>query len=687
VQERDENTALADPGALPQPGDTSAVVDLLPGVRLAGRFLIKKRLGSGATGTVFSALDTTIGQMVAVKLLRPDLGSEISRERLRREVRAARPGHPNVVTVFDLHEDSGRVFLSMELVSGRSLRDELADRERLPWHEVVGIGRQVAAGLAHLHAKGLVHRDVKPGNILIATDGTATVCDMGLARPVGQGTTVTETAMVVGTPAYMAPEQARAGDLTAASDVYALGLTLYQTLTGSVPREGTTAIETLMLRQKARPPRIRSSKTPCPRWFDRLIRRMLEPEASDRPGAAEVGAAMERGGFSFSPSKRVVRKAAVVVVMVAAFGAAALGVWRRWSPETLVPTSPLRFVARQYADSTMVDLSDAAGTPLQSLDLGEKWNPVLRGSWGDRHVVFGDFNGDGLPDAAVAHAVGGEKHFVSLFERRADGRLSPVARHDVNLVFPYDGEAFTNFRITDLLAFDLDGDGSDELILVEASTPFYPAAVRVIDRHFETLFTLWHPGVLRCVQVGDRNRDGLKELYIGGTGNFSKITDPESNTSMPIFISVEADWTVRGQEISLFGDRRQLAASTPEGVGIHYLSWPRIVTENYHRAWQHAAVQAPKESGGENYLSLVVSSDSRPDVLKKTGILGGLREIFLNRSLKPTYMAWNPSFAEALRINPTDAAMQALLMPRYWNGRSWQAGECPVPTSEAISSR
>ncbi len=176
MRSKDKNTAIAEPGVLPESGATAAVVDLLPGIRLAGRFLINKRLGSGATGTVFSALDTTVGQKVAVKLLRPDLGGEISRERLRREVRAARPGHNNVVTVFDLHEDGGRIFLSMELVEGRSLRDELSRREKLPWHEVVGIGRQVAAGLAHLHNKGLVHRDVKPGNILISSNGTAKVC-------------------------------------------------------------------------------------------------------------------------------------------------------------------------------------------------------------------------------------------------------------------------------------------------------------------------------------------------------------------------------------------------------------------------------------------------------------------------------------------------------------------------------
>ncbi|MEN8165474.1 MAG: serine/threonine-protein kinase, partial [Acidobacteriota bacterium] len=382
MQRREEETAVVLPEDFPRPGDTAAVVDLLPGMRLAGRFLIKERLGSGATGTVFAALDTTVGQKVAVKLLRQDLRDAGSCERLRREVRAARSGHPNVVAVFDLHEDGGHLFLSMELVPGQSLRDELIAREKLPWHEVVGIGRRVAAGLAHLHAQGMVHRDIKPGNVMLATDGPAKVCDMGLARPTAQGMTVTETAMVVGTPAFMAPEQARAGDLTAALDIYALGLTLFRALTGYVPNEGDTAVETLMLRQKARPPGVRSSKTACPRWLDRLLRRMLEPSPGDRPTAAEVGAALERGGFSFLPSKHVTRRVVVAAVIGVGLGAAAFGAWRRWGVAGLDPHAPLRFSVRQFDDGTTVRLSDNGGNRLRNIDLGHRWDSRQKGSWG-----------------------------------------------------------------------------------------------------------------------------------------------------------------------------------------------------------------------------------------------------------------------------------------------------------------
>ncbi len=197
-----------------------------PGQILEGRFLLERRLGSGGAGVVFSARDTTVNQRVAIKVLHPHVVDDRSRERVRREVRASRPGHPNAVTIFELYEADGLVFLAMELVEGPNLGEILKDRDRLTIDEVIDLGRELAAALAHLAARGLVHRDVKPGNVLLGKDGIAKLCDTGLVRPTTSGETVTESAMVVGTPAYMAPEQASGAELTPAADVYALGLTL-----------------------------------------------------------------------------------------------------------------------------------------------------------------------------------------------------------------------------------------------------------------------------------------------------------------------------------------------------------------------------------------------------------------------------------------------------------------------------
>ena len=287
------------------------------GELLAGRFALHRQIGRGGAGTVYAAFDTKVGQKVAVKVLHADIRESSQLERLRREVRAARPGHPNAVAVYDLFDDGLRRFLTMELIDGRSLSLELADVGRLSTNGTVEVGRQIAAALADLHAKGLVHRDVKPGNILLTEDGIAKLCDMGLTRPTAKGMTITETEMVVGTPAYMAPEQALAGELTAASDVYALGLTLYQCLTGEVPLQEDTAVATLMLRQKSRPPKVRRGCVGCPKWLDRLILRMLDPAPDERPTAAEVEEALtqRRVRLRLRPRRRHLVAAAIVVLV------------------------------------------------------------------------------------------------------------------------------------------------------------------------------------------------------------------------------------------------------------------------------------------------------------------------------------------------------------------------------------
>lgn len=272
----------ADAGSRHSPGDT-----------LAGRFVLQERLGSGGSGTVFSALDTRVGDRVAVKILDRATHDPANRERLRREIRATRSGHPNVVSIHELHEGGGVLFITMELVEGSSLRETLAERPSLIVDDVVLIGRQIASALDHLHAQGLVHRDVKPGNIMLARDGRAKLCDMGLARPLEAGATVTESEMAVGTPTSMAPEMARSGELVAASDVYALGLTLYQCLSGEVPLAGTTAVDTLMARQKARPRSVRALRPECPRWLGRLLDRMLDLFGPGRTMAATTPDGME----------------------------------------------------------------------------------------------------------------------------------------------------------------------------------------------------------------------------------------------------------------------------------------------------------------------------------------------------------------------------------------------------------
>ena len=251
---------------------------------LAGRFRLRGPLGAGGMGEVFRAEDLSLGQDVALKLLPAGLARDPDALRLlREEVRVARRvSHPNVCRVHDLGEADGELFLTMELVEGESLAALLRRIGRLPGEKALEIGKQVAAGLAAAHAAGVVHRDLKPANVLLDADGRARVADFGLALAAeaapGGG--------LAGTPAYMAPEQLAGGGATTRSDVYALGLVLYELFTGRRAVEATT-LEELRARQAAADPlppsRVVREVDPA---VERAILRCLARDPAARPRTA-----------------------------------------------------------------------------------------------------------------------------------------------------------------------------------------------------------------------------------------------------------------------------------------------------------------------------------------------------------------------------------------------------------------
>jgi eukaryotic-like serine/threonine-protein kinase len=203
----------------------------------SGRYRFERPLGEGGMATVYLAHDAELDRRVAVKLLAESLaGDEAFRRRFLREARlAARLSHPNVVAVYDAGEAEGRPYIVMEYVEGSTLEG----LGPLPPGEAAGLAVQACQGLAHAHAAGLVHRDVKPHNLLLRTDGTLKVADFGIARA-AEGTALTQVGTVLGTAAYLAPEQATGGEVTPATDVYALGAVLYELLTGRPPYEPTS---------------------------------------------------------------------------------------------------------------------------------------------------------------------------------------------------------------------------------------------------------------------------------------------------------------------------------------------------------------------------------------------------------------------------------------------------------------
>jgi eukaryotic-like serine/threonine-protein kinase len=219
--------------------------DLEPGLLLAGRYHLHSVLGRGGAGTVWRADDDVLDRPVAVKLLHPELERDQSAVvRFRREATAAAAlTHPNAVIVYDIGEEDGRAFLVMELVDGVTLSDLLAEGQLAP-DDVATIGVSVARALGAAHARGLVHRDVKPGNVLVTRDGVAKVADFGIATALGDTQArLTTPGMVVGTSAYLAPEQLEGDLLDARADVYSLGLVLHECLTGRQTFSGGTAVE------------------------------------------------------------------------------------------------------------------------------------------------------------------------------------------------------------------------------------------------------------------------------------------------------------------------------------------------------------------------------------------------------------------------------------------------------------
>jgi serine/threonine protein kinase len=250
-----------------------------------GRYRLERPLGHGGMASVYLARDSELGRPVAVKLLAENAaGDDGLRERFVREARlAARLSHPNVVSVFDAGEDEGRPYIVMEHVEGETLSEVIGRRGRLPHEEARALALQAAHGMAHAHAAGLVHRDIKPQNLLLRKDGTLKIADFGIARA-AEGTALTQAGTVLGTAAYLAPEQAVGEEVTPASDVYSLGAVLYELLTGRPPLQ----VESLddLAKRKAIPP-VREVAPDVPRDLEDVVMRCLARIPDYRPRQLE----------------------------------------------------------------------------------------------------------------------------------------------------------------------------------------------------------------------------------------------------------------------------------------------------------------------------------------------------------------------------------------------------------------
>jgi serine/threonine protein kinase len=256
-----------------------------------GRYRLDRPLGGGGMATVYLGHDTGLDREVAVKVLAAELADEADvRARFVREARlAARLSHVNVVAVYDSGEEDGIPFIVMECVPGETLAARLT-RGTLPADEAVDVGVQACAGLEHAHAAGLVHRDVKPANLLLREDGTVKIADFGIARA-AEASRVTAAGAILGTAAYLAPEQAAGGEVTPAADVYALGAVLYESLTGRPPHTFTNLAELGRKQAEEAIVPVRELAPETPQAVEAAIMRALARLPEYRPTSAAAFAA------------------------------------------------------------------------------------------------------------------------------------------------------------------------------------------------------------------------------------------------------------------------------------------------------------------------------------------------------------------------------------------------------------
>jgi serine/threonine protein kinase len=273
----------------------TATDDPLVGRTLEGRYRILDRIARGGMSTVYSAVDERLDRLVAVKVMSAALSADPAfKDRFTREARAAaRLTHLNTVSVFDQgvdQDDSGRqhVFLVMELVSGRTLRDLIRERGRLEPAEAVSIMEPVLSALSAAHRAGIVHRDVKPENILLSDEGIVKVADFGLARAVESDPSATRTGLMMGTVAYCAPEQISKGQADQRSDVYAAGVVLFELLTGAPPFQGESAMNVAYQHVHSRVPAPSSRVKGIPSELDELVIEATDSDPDARP--ADAGA-------------------------------------------------------------------------------------------------------------------------------------------------------------------------------------------------------------------------------------------------------------------------------------------------------------------------------------------------------------------------------------------------------------
>ena len=339
------DAAVRAPESTPGPATLTghmAGAELSSGDLLGSRFRIESLLGIGGMGVVYRARDLSLDIEVALKLLRPELARRPGAfERFRKELLLARQvSSPHVVRIHDIAEHDGRWFISMDFIDGESLEGYRDRVGKIPLDGALAIARGLFDGLAAAHQRGVIHRDLKPANVLLDKTGHAYITDFGVARSLG-ATGMTQSGVIVGTPEYLSPEQARGELADARSDLYTAGLILYEMLTGALPFAGGTPAETVIQRIVRAPPSLARARPDLPRWLHAFSDRLLKVQPSHRfASAKEALRALDTQRVPRLPLNR--RAIFFAVLAVTAVGAATAYFWAHPLPlrQIIAPVIP-----------------------------------------------------------------------------------------------------------------------------------------------------------------------------------------------------------------------------------------------------------------------------------------------------------------------------------------------------------
>jgi predicted Ser/Thr protein kinase len=390
-----------------------------PGFTVA-HYRVEGRIGAGGMGVVYRAVDTLLGRPVALKFIATDYaGDAQARERLMREARAASAlDHPHIGTVYQVGEHEGRAFIAMAFYDGETLLERIA-RGPLAVDDAEQIARQLAAALGAAHAAGVLHRDVKPANVMLARDGMVKLLDFGVAKLVDEGgNQLTAEGVLVGTPQYMAPEQLRGERVDARADLWALGAVTYEMLAGAPPfvATGRAALITRVL--TGRPQPIGRARAEVPPRLRAFVDALLTPEVARRPATAPEALAILDGKARPRRSRRAWLTAAALGVVVAGAGGGGVLAWRQHERAVAddmraIPDTPAFRRARELYERAVRDFE-----LMRYADATREFEDAYRES-GQPELLF---------NAAQNYRLQGRKpeaiHFYRLFlEHEPDSKL------------------------------------------------------------------------------------------------------------------------------------------------------------------------------------------------------------------------------------------------------------------------